>query len=57
MGDVDFENGVVTVRHGKGDKRREVTLAGDLALDDLRAWQMCQPPGRVCVLPDWAARR
>lgn len=39
--DVDFENGVITVRHGKGDKAREVPLAGDLALDALRQWQMC----------------
>ena len=47
--DIDFENGVVTVRHGKGDKAREVPLAGELALDALRAWQMCQPPGRAFI--------
>ena len=47
--DIDFENGVVTVRHGKGDKAREVPLAGELALEALRAWQMCQPSGRVYV--------
>ena len=47
--DVDFENGVVTVRHGKGDKAREVPLAGEFALDALRAWQMCQPSGREFV--------
>ena len=55
--DIDFENGVITVRHGKGDKYREVPLAGDFALDALRAWQMCQHGrARICVLPDRARR-
>ena len=47
--DVDFENGVVTVRHGKGDKAREVPLAGDFVLNTLHAWQMCQQTGRTFV--------
>ena len=47
--DVDFENGVVTVQHGKGDKAREVPLAGEFALDALQAWQMCQDAGRDFV--------
>jgi integrase len=47
--DVDFENGVVTVRHGKGDKAREVPLAGDFAVQALHAWQTYQGAGRVCV--------
>lgn len=47
--DIDFENGVITVQHGKGDKRREVPVAGELALDALRAWQMCLTPGREFV--------
>lgn len=46
--DVDFENGVLYVRHGKGDKARDVPLAGDYALDALRAWQRMQPDGN-----DW----
>lgn len=37
--EVDFENGVVTVRHGKGDKQREVPLAGEYALDALKRWK------------------
>ena len=40
---------MVTVRHGKGDKSREVPLAGDLALEALRAWQRCMEAGRVYV--------
>lgn len=47
--DIDFENGVVTVRHGKGDKNREVPLAGDLALDALKRWQECLPTWREWV--------
>jgi integrase len=47
--DVDFENGVLTVRHGKGDKAREVPLAGDFAVEALRAWQMAQGAGREFV--------
>lgn len=46
---VDFDNGMVTVRHGKGDKPREVPLAGDLALDALRMWQLCQPSERLFI--------
>jgi integrase len=43
--DVDFENGVLYVRHGKGDKSRDVPLAGEYALDALRAWRRIQPQG------------
>jgi integrase len=43
--EIDFENGVITVIHGKGDQRREVPLAGDAALDALLAWQAVQPAG------------
>lgn len=47
--DIDFENGVITIRHGKGDKARQAAVAGNVALDALRAWQMEQPAGRVYV--------
>lgn len=43
--DVDFDNGVLYIRHGKGDKARDVPLAGDFALEALREWQMAQPQG------------
>lgn len=47
--DVDFDNGVLHVRHGKGDKARDVPLAGDYALDALRRWQLQQPAGYTWV--------
>lgn len=47
--DVDFENGVLHIRHGKGDKARDVPLAGDFGLDALRQWQMQQPAGREFI--------
>jgi len=43
--DVDFDHGVIKVRHGKGDKYREAALYGSGSLDALRAWHMAQPAG------------
>jgi integrase/recombinase XerD len=37
--DVDFDNGILHIRHGKGDKSRDVPLAGDYVLEALAAWQ------------------
>lgn len=48
--DVDFANGVITVRHGKGDKAREVAIYSQAALEALRAWQMEQPRGYETVI-------
>jgi integrase len=36
--DIDLEEGVIHVRHGKGDVARDAALAGDYALDALRTW-------------------
>lgn len=47
--DVDIENRVVSVRHGKGDKAREVAIVGDYAIEALLAWAACQRVGRVFV--------
>jgi len=47
--DIDFENGVLTVRHGKGDKRRDVPLAGEYAIKALKDWQFAQASGRSYV--------
>lgn len=47
--DIDFENGVIHIRYGKGDKQRDVPLAGDYALDALWAWQRLQPLGYTWV--------
>lgn len=42
---IDFASGVIRIRHGKGDKDREVAIYSDTALDALRAWQLEQPRG------------
>lgn len=47
--DVDFENGVVRIRHGKGDKARDAAIVGDDALDALRHWQLAAGMGREYV--------
>ncbi len=47
--DVDFEHGVLTIRHGKRDKARSAPLAGDLALEALQAWHAAQPAGYAFV--------
>lgn len=43
--DVDFEHGLIRIRHGKGDKSREAPVYGERALDALRALQMALPGG------------
>ena len=48
--DIDFANGVITVRHGKGDKAREAAIYSQAALDALKAWQMEQPTGYSYVV-------
>lgn len=47
--DIDLENGVILVRHGKGDKARESALYGREAIDALQAWQAVQPDGYKTV--------
>lgn len=49
--DVDFENGVLAIRHGKGDKARYAAIAGDFALDALAAWLEAMPEGRTYIFP------
>jgi integrase len=41
--DIDFENGVLRVRHGKGDRARDVPMAGDFALSALERWKTYSP--------------
>jgi len=43
--DVDLDQGVLTVRHGKGDQAREAALYGTEALEALQAWRSAQPAG------------
>ncbi|MFN8379812.1 MAG: tyrosine-type recombinase/integrase [Anaerolineae bacterium] len=47
--DIDLENRVVSVRHGKGDKAREVAIVGDHAIEALLAWLEHQDEGRAFV--------
>ncbi len=46
--DINFDRGVLAVRHGKGDKAREIPVT-DGTLDKLRKWQMVQPAGYTHV--------
>ncbi len=47
--DIDFQNGVIRVKHGKGDKARDAALYGGEALEALKGWQMEQPTGYTTV--------
>lgn len=47
--DIDFQNGIIHVRHGKGDKARDAALYGGEALEALKGWQMEQPTGYQTV--------
>lgn len=47
--DVDFENGIVLIRHGKGDQERTAPIAGEFALDALQAWYAGQGGQRVYI--------
>lgn len=37
--DVNLQTGVIKIRHGKGDKEREVSIAGAFAIDALKRWR------------------
>jgi integrase len=48
--DLDLEAGLLTVRHGKGNKERTIPFASDKALDMLKWWRACIPDyGHVFV--------
>ena len=47
--DIDLENRVVSVWHGKGDKAREVAIVGDNAVEALLAWLERQGADRELV--------
>lgn len=44
--DIDLTEGVIFVRHGKGDKARDVAIYGDLAIDSLADWKKAQGSDR-----------
>ena len=54
--DVDFENGVIHIASGKGDKARDVAVYGQTALDALKRWQIEQPSGYAFVFTRFAGR-
>ena len=41
--DIDFDQGLLTVRHGKGNKERTIPFASNKALDYLKRWRACIP--------------
>jgi integrase len=41
--DIDFDQGLLTVRHGKGNKERTIPFASDKALNILQLWRDCVP--------------
>lgn len=47
--DIDLYEGVIYVRHGKGDKARDVAIYGDLAVDALADWKKVQQEQRQYV--------
>lgn len=40
--DINLETGVIHIRHGKGDKERDVSIIGDFAIEALGRWQRLQ---------------
>lgn len=47
--EIDLEEGVVFVRHGKGEQPRTVAIAGTLAVEALRTWRALQGSAREYV--------
>jgi integrase len=47
--DIDLDEGVIHIRHGKGDTARDVALAGDYALEALANWRNAQGESRLYV--------
>lgn len=54
--DLDLESCTLRVRAGKGDREREVTIAGRLAIHALRRWREALP-GRMYVFPSFNRAR
>lgn len=41
--DISFEEGLLTIWHGKGDKKRVVDLGSEKTIQLIKAWQACIP--------------
>lgn len=47
--DIDLQNGVIKIRHGKGNKEREAAIAGEMAIEALDRWRQRAGLGRSYV--------
>lgn len=47
--DINLDIGIAVIRHGKGDKRREVAIVGEYAIEALKSWQITQGHDRHYV--------
>jgi len=52
--DINLDDGLIHIRHGKGDVERDVVLAGDLAVEALREWRLALGEDRAYVFPSMA---
>lgn len=53
--DINLDDAVANIRHGKGDKQRDVAIAGELAIRCLIEWQRVLPD-REYVFPSFDQR-
>lgn len=44
--DINLHIGIAIIRHGKGDKRREVAIVGEYAIEALKSWKIAQGQAR-----------
>src|SRR5690606_37189886 len=49
--DIDLQNGLITIQHGKGDKSRTIPFAGNKAIKYLSEWRDVLPDDRNYVFP------
>jgi integrase len=52
--DINLDDGLIHIRHGKGDVERDVVLAGEWAVEALRDWRLALGEDREYVFPSMA---